>query len=113
MTPGVISQKRNFNSIEDLKSKPIHVEGGFKMARKPLPVKPWHLYDLIPYMRAKSSRSYEKPFPFTTYGKTKNDAMKTFKDNHTGDFILISDSKEIQVTICADGIWFERSVALA
>ncbi len=78
------------------------------MPRRPLLMKPWHLYDLIPYMMAKVSKPSEDLFPFTTYGKTKKDAMMTFKDNHVGDFILVSDSKEIPVTICEGGIWFEK-----
>ena len=79
------------------------------MPRGPLPMKPWHLYDLIPYMAAKVSESKDEPVPYTTYGKTACDAMKTFKDNHIGDFVLVSDSKEIPVTICEDGIWFRKS----
>lgn len=79
------------------------------MPRRPLPMKPWHLYDLIPYMAAKVSRSIDELRPYTTYGKTERDVMKTFKDNHVGDFILVSDSNEIPVTICDDGIWFRKS----
>lgn len=79
------------------------------MPRMPLPMKPWHLYDLIPYMARKVSVSDDnEPFPFTTYGKTKKDAMKTFADNHIGDFILVSDAVEIPVTISGRGIWFEK-----
>ena len=78
------------------------------MPRRPMPMKPWHLYDLVQYMAFKGSESAEIPVSFTTYGKTKNDAMATFKDNHIGDFILVSDSKEIPVTICEGGVWFEK-----
>ena len=78
------------------------------MTRRPLPMKPWHLYDLIPYMTAKVFGLSEEPMPYTTYGKTKSDAMKTFKENHKGDFVLVSDSTEIPVTICDDGVWFEK-----
>ena len=78
------------------------------MSRRPLPMKPWHLYDLIPYLMAKVSKSCAEPVPYTTYGKTARDAMKTFADNHTGDFVLVSGSKEISVTICEGGSWFEQ-----
>lgn len=83
------------------------------MPRKPLPMKPWHLYDLIPYMAAKVSESKEEPTPYTTYGKTASGAMKTFKDNHVGDFVLVSDSTEIPVTICEEGTWFQQDLKLA
>ena len=83
------------------------------MPRRPLPMKPWHLYDLIPYMASKVSKTIEEPIPYTTYGKTKRDAMTTFKENHTGDFILVSDSAEIPVTICEGGAWFEQGFTVA
>ena len=83
------------------------------MPRKPLPMKPWHLYDLIPYMMAKVLKTEEEPTPYTTYGKTKKDAMTTFKEHHVGDFVLVSDSLEIPVTICEGGTWFEQGLTLA
>lgn len=82
------------------------------MPRSPLPIKPWHLYDLVPYISSKVSGSLEKPIPYTTYGKTKRDAMTTFKDNHVGDFVLVSDRCEIPVTIGGDGIWFEKCLQI-
>lgn len=78
------------------------------MARTPKPMKPFHLYDLIPYRTAKVLGTDTEPIPYTTYGKTVKDAMKTFVDNHVGSFVLVSDEGEKEVTICEGGIWYEE-----
>lgn len=63
-----------------------------------LPMKPFHLYDLAKWRRAKITG--EDVFPLgTTYAKTAKGALKTFVDNHCGDFVLVSNSKAEQVSL--------------
>ena len=77
--------------------------------RMPKPMKPFHLYDMIPYRKAKVFGTDDEPIPFTTYGKTVKDAMKTFVDNHVGSFVLVSDGVEKDVVINPDRTWIEPS----
>lgn len=68
------------------------------MSRAPLPMKPFHLYDILTYIREKGGDPNAFPIG-TTYAKTVSDACVTFKDNHTGDFFVVSDSCERLVTL--------------
>ena len=77
----------------------INSEGGFTMA---LPMKPFHLYDLVAWRRAKVT--HEEVLPLgTTYAKTVRGAVKTFVENHTGDFIVVSNSSEQVVSLYEGG----------
>ena len=63
-----------------------------------LKMKPFHIYDLSQWKKAKITG--EMIFPLgTTYAKTYKGACKTFRDNHLGDFVVVSNSSEDIVTL--------------
>ena len=71
----------------------------------PMLMKPFHLYDLAKWRMAKITG--EEVFPLgTTYAKTVRSAVKTFVDNHTGDFVVVSNSIERPVTLCHGSVEF-------
>lgn len=56
----------------------------------PRTMKPFHLYDLDDYRRSQKTGEYIYAIG-TTYAKTIRGAMKTFIENHIGDFIVESN----------------------
>lgn len=66
----------------------------------PRPMKIFYLYSIEDWKRSKRTGEYIYA-EGATYSKTIEGAIKTFKDNHYGMFMVVSERKAVEVMLAA------------